>query len=147
MLSSGCRTLTLFLDGIYPTQGRHIRCIWHPVGFQSLVTDFRSDISNPGRTYPMHKIYPTPTAGSDRIYLTQPKSVELDSEFRDNLKGLNDSLRQELPPYIYEGLRPIEVNPNRNKEHFSFIFCLFIILSLCPTFSTLNYVPPSSQRQ
>jgi hypothetical protein len=59
--------------------------------------------------------------------------------FRDNVEGLNDSLwGKTSPPYIYEGTRSIEAIPIETK-------ILFTLLSLCPTFPTLIFVPLLSQ--
>jgi hypothetical protein len=46
----------------YPTEDKYIRCIRHirhTVGFESLGTGSRLDISDLGQIYPMHQIYPT----------------------------------------------------------------------------------------
>jgi hypothetical protein len=62
ILRSGSKTLALVLGRMYPTHGGYIRCIkhiWCLYGFQKLGTSYRSDISDPKRTYPMYQTYLT----------------------------------------------------------------------------------------
>jgi hypothetical protein len=90
------------------------------VGFQNLRTDSRSDISDPGRTYPMYQTYP---ASSRVLEPWQPgpigyilplldifnpsdisdstKISRIGFGIRDNLEGLNDFLQGKTSHPIY----------------------------------------------